>query len=205
VAVNQDKDKVLTRSVIVFLWIIIAFLSAPSEAIARRPGRIENVKVELLRDEVIVSAHLAQGLRPEIVREIHNGIQKEFHYYILVKRKETNWIFDEEVLSQSILYTVKYDTLKKNYKVIFTNGDTVVEKVFGDFDAMKEMVLQINRVKLSLTRIVRSSDRYYVSVKAQMKAAELPLYLDYFLFFIPFLEIDTPWSDSETISFQIGK
>jgi hypothetical protein len=35
-----------------------------------------------------------------------------------------------------------------------------------------------------------------VSVKAEMKAPQLPLYLDYFLFFIPFLEIDTEWRNT---------
>ncbi len=202
---NLEQGKVLTRSVNIFLLVILTFLSATSEVIADGFGRIENVKVELVREEIIVSADLAQGFRPKIVNEIHNGIQKEFHYYILVKRKETNWIFDEEVLSRNILYTVKYDTLKKNYRVIFTDGNKVIENIFDDFDSVKKRVLHVNRVKLSLAKVISSSDRYYVSVKAQMKAAKLPFYLDYFLFFIPFLEIDTPWSNSATISFQILK
>ncbi|MFQ5578996.1 MAG: DUF4390 domain-containing protein [Nitrospiria bacterium] len=202
---NREQDKIQRRSSLVFLWIVLAFLSAPPRAIADGPERIENVKVETLREKILISARLNEGFRPKIVREINNGIQKEFFYYILVKRKETNWIFDEEILSKSLLYTVKFDTLKKKYKVVFSDGEKVIEKTFDDFEAMKEMVMQVNRVELPLTDIKKSPDRYYVSVKVQMKAAKLPLYLDYFLFFIPFLEIDTPWSDSEIISFQGGK
>jgi hypothetical protein len=45
---------------------------------------------------------------------------------------------------------------------------------------------------------LKRGKNYLVSVKAEMKAPQLPLYLDYFLFFIPFLEIDTEWRDSAT-------
>ncbi len=190
------------KSYIIFLVMILAFLMTASEAMADGAERIENVKVEVVHEEIIVSAKLSHGFRPKIVREIQNGIQKEFHYYILIKRREKNWIFDEEVLSRNILYTVKYDTLKKKYRVILRDGEKIVENIFDDFDAMKQVVSHLDRVKLGRANVMKSADRYFVSVKAQMKAAKLPFYLDYFLFFIPFLEIDTPWADSTIISFQ---
>lgn len=202
---KRDQNKALAKSSVIFLVMILLFLGDGSVATADGAERIENVKVEVVREGIVVSASLSQGFSSEIIHEIQNGIQKEFHYYILVKRKEPNWIFDEEVLSRSILYTVKYDTLKKIYRVIFTDGDKVVETIFDDFDAMKQMVSHVNRVKLAPANAMKSADHYYVSVKAQMRAAELPFYLDYFLFFIPFLEIDTPWADSATISFQSGE
>jgi hypothetical protein len=49
---------------------------------------------------------------------------------------------------------------------------------------------------VAATDQLRRRTTYLISVKAEMKAPRLPLYLDYFLFFIPFLELDTPWADS---------
>jgi hypothetical protein len=64
------------------------------------------------------------------------------------------------------------------------------------------LISKLNNVKIAPLSLLKPRRTYYVSVKAQMKASKLPLYLDYFLFFIPFLELDTPWADSNT--FEIG-
>jgi hypothetical protein len=58
------------------------------------------------------------------------------------------------------------------------------------------MVSQVDRIPVATTDHLRRRTTYLISVKAEMKAPRLPLYLDYFLFFIPFLELDTPWADS---------
>ncbi|HLG23282.1 MAG TPA: DUF4390 domain-containing protein [Candidatus Manganitrophaceae bacterium] len=169
--------------------------AAPSPALAAGKERIQNVTAEIVEEEITVSAELVQGFYPEIVTDIQNGIPKDFYYYLLLKRKQKNW-FDEEIVSKTIRYTVKYDTLKKQYAVIRVEGEKVAESLLEDFESMRRLISKIDHVKIAPVRLLKSRQRYYVSVKAQMKAAKLPLYLDYFLFFIPFLELDTPWSDS---------
>jgi len=171
----------------------------PAAAAGRE--RIKNVSVEIIEEEIAVSAELVSGFNSDIVRDIQNGIPKDFYYYLLLKRKQKNW-FDEELLSKTIRYTVKYDTLKKQYRVTQIEGEKTTESVFDDFEGMKQKVSRVERVKIAPLQALKSRYRYYVSVKSQMKAAKLPFYGDYLLFFIPFLELDTPWSDSDVISFQ---
>jgi hypothetical protein len=165
--------------------------------------QIRNVKVEMFNDEIVVSAELIEGFKKEIVADILNGIPKDFYYYLLLKRKQKNW-FDEEILSKTIRYTVKYDTLKKQYRVLRKEVENEVESTLGDFEAVKRLISKVDHVKLAPVGILKSRHRYYVSVKSQMKASQLPFYLDYFLFFIPFLELDTPWADSGVISAKKG-
>jgi hypothetical protein len=173
----------------------------PAEAAGRE--RIRNVNAEIVDEQIVVSAELVSGFTGDIIRDIQNGIPKDFYYYLLLKRKQKNW-FDEELLSKTVRYTVKYDTLKKQYRVTQVEGEKTTESVFEDFEGMKQKVSRVEQVKVAPTPVLRSRYRYYVSVKSQMKAAKLPFYGDYFLFFIPFLELDTPWSDSDAISFQKG-
>lgn len=173
----------------------------PLPAAAAGRERIKNVGVEIIDEEIVVSAELVSGFNNDIVRDIQNGIPKDFYYYLLLKRKQKNW-FDEELLAKTIRYTVKYDTLKKQYRVTQIEEGKETESLFDDFEGMKQKVSRVERVKIAPIQILKSRYRYYVSVKSQMKAAKLPFYGDYFLFFIPFLELDTPWSDSDAISFQ---
>ncbi|MDC4224682.1 MAG: DUF4390 domain-containing protein [Candidatus Manganitrophus sp.] len=182
----------------VHLFFLI-LLVVPEGLFAAGSERIRNVVTEVKNQEIVVTAELVDGFNREIIRDIHDGIPKDFYYYLLLKRKQKSW-FDEEILAKTIRYTVKYDTLKKKYAVVQREGERTVENTVDDLDTMKRIVSKIDQVKLAPVSVLRSRNRYYVSVKSQMKAAKLPFYVDYFLFFIPFLEIDTPWADSDSLS-----
>ncbi len=171
---------------------------------AKGKGRIGNVHVAVIGKEIVVSADLTKGFNNDISRDIHNGIPKDFYYYILLKRKEKRW-FDEEIRSKTVRYTVKYDTLKKDYLILLNDDGKVIEKHTSDIEEMKKIVSQIDQIPFAPAKVLGNSRRYYISVKSQMKAAKLPFYLEYFLFFIPFLEIDTPWADSSYIIPDSGK
>ena len=199
----MSHERPLFFPVLVFLAALLVQHIPLSTVAAAGKERIKNVKAEVIDEQIVVSAELVSGFNGEIIKDIQNGIPKDFYYYLLLKRKEKNW-FDEEVLSKTVRITVKYDTLKKQYRVTHFEGEKAAESLFDDFEGMKQKVSRVDHVKIAPAQILKSRYRYYVSVKSQMKAAKLPLYVDYFLFFIPFLELDTPWSDSDTISFQRG-
>ncbi len=157
--------------------------------------RIANLVVQIKNSDILVSANLIRGFSQTTEEDISNGIPKELFYYLLLTRRQPLW-FDEETLSKTIKFTVKYDLLKKHYVVIKRVDDGVQQEITEDFVAMKRLISTINNVKIASTNALNDRDTYYVSVKAEMKAAKLPFYLDYFLFFIPFLEVDTPWAYS---------
>lgn len=195
------RTRSLFLSALFFLIAALVQQIGLSPAGAAGKERIKNVSAEIVDGQIAVSADLVSGFNTETIKDIQNGIPKDFYYYLLLKRKEKNW-FDEEVLSKTVRYTVKYDTLKRQYRVIYLEEGKSTESLFDDFEGMKRKVSRVDQVKIAPTQLLKSRYRYYVSVKSQMKAAKLPLYVDYFLFFIPFLELDTPWTDSDSISFQ---
>ncbi|MFY9270633.1 MAG: DUF4390 domain-containing protein [Candidatus Manganitrophaceae bacterium] len=181
------------------LILIAFFLIAPQPSGATGPERMTHVLTEIVQQEIVVSAELTNGFNNQIISDIQDGIPKDFYYYLLLKRKQKNW-FDEEVLAKTIRYTVKYDLLKKKYTVVRKEGERTTESTVDNFEMMKRLVSKVDRVNLAPVHILKPRYRYYVSVKSQMKAVTRPFYLDYFLFFIPFLELDTPWADSEAIA-----
>lgn len=193
----------MKRKSLISLLLLLSLFVLPANLFAAGSERIKNVVTEIKNQEIVVTAELVDGFSREILNDIHDGIPKDFYYYLLLKRKQKNW-FDEEILAKTVRYTVKYDTLKKKYSIVQRDGERVVESTVDDVETMKRLVSKIDHVKLAPTRFLKSRNRYYVSVKSQMKAAKLPFYVDYFLFFIPFLELDTPWADSDTLSVSRG-
>jgi hypothetical protein len=177
---------------------IMAILLFPGVLCATDLPRMTDVKAEIVNGQILASAELLHGFQPHVLRDLHNGIPKDFYYYFVLNRKYKNWI-DEEVYEKTIRHTVLYDILKKQYRVTRHDGAGNRDEIYDDLESVQRAALRLSHITLLPVRRLRSDHRYYLGVKAQMKAAQLPLYLKYFLFFIPVLEMDTPWADSDVI------
>jgi len=142
-----------------------------------------------------VSADLIRWYSRNLQEDLNNGIPKDLFYYILLKKRMPGW-FDEEIFSKTIKHTIKYDVLKKQYSITTRSDGETVEKTVESFDEMSQLISRIDRVKIETSVSLKPRQTYYVSVKAEMRATKVPFYLEYILFFIPALELDTPWADS---------
>ncbi len=185
-----------------FLCLIFLFL-APLFAWAK-DARIENLSVEMIKEEggtppaIIVSFALEDGFNGSIMRDIQDGIQKDFYYYVVLNQKQKHWFY-EEIAEKTIRYTVKYDTLKKDYTVGRREGANRADRVFDSQEEMRAFISREQKIRLAATSFLKQDHRYNVWVKAQMKASHIPRDLGRFLFFIPFLDIDTPWAKSGSL------
>lgn len=191
---NNDLTQHLWTRLIGASMLCIAILSAPVPVQASEE-RIANLTIQFKNSDILVSANLIRGFSQTTEEDIRNGIPKDLYYYILLTKDQPLW-FDDELISKTIKYTVKYDLLKKQFMVTRRENGATQQEITEDFVAMKRLISTINNVKIASIQALNYRDTYYVSVKAEMKAAKLPFYLDYFLFFIPFLEVDTPWAHS---------
>ncbi len=158
-------------------------------------ARIDNVHVARKNGRLVVSALLRNGFGEKTLQELHNGLPKDFYYDLVLKRKQKNFL-DEEILAKTLRTTVRYDTLKLQYAVTKEDGTDRQTTTWDDLESMQRDVAKIDRVALAPVDILLPDRRYYVDVQAQMRTARLPFYQEYFLFFIPFLEIDTRWAHS---------
>jgi Domain of unknown function (DUF4390) len=162
---------------------------AAEEAIARLTATVINA------GEVAVSAQLIRWYNPALQEDLSNGIPKDLYYYILLKKRQPAW-FDEEIVSKTIKQTIKYDVLKKQYSITTREDGQTTQKTVESFEEMSDLISRIDRVKIITKKRMKARQTYYISVKAEMRATNVPFYLEYILFFIPALELDTPWADS---------
>jgi len=179
--------------ILCLLFLVIVPILAWAES-----AQINKIAVEMNQGGVVVSFELENGFNRSIERDIQNGIEKDFYYYIVLNQKQKNWFY-EEIAEKTIHYSVKYDTLKKGYTVRRREGLDRVERLFDTAEEMRAFISRGQKSRLAPISILQPDHRYHVWVKAQMKASHVPRDLERFLFFIPFLEIDTPWAKSGSL------
>lgn len=163
-----------------------------------KDAQIKKIAVEITEEEIVVSFELENGFKRSITRDIQDGIEQDFYFYVVLNQKHRHWFY-EEVAEKTIRYSVKYDTLKTGYTVRRFEGQDKVERVFDSQDAMRAFISQGQTIHLGPISLLKPDHRYQVWVKAQMKASHIPRDLERFLFFIPFLELDTPWAKSDSL------
>lgn len=175
---------------------LIAFLMITPGPGYSGEEKISNLSFELLNNNnILVSANLIRWTKDNILEDLKNGVPKDLFYYILLKKRVRAWI-DEEVTGKTIQHTIKYDVLKQQYLVTTQIEGKTVDKTFNSFDEMADLISKIERVKIHTEKQLRQRHTYYISVKGVMRASKTPFYLKYIFFFIPDLELDTPWADS---------
>jgi hypothetical protein len=145
--------------------------------------------------EVVVSAELIRWYNDTIKEDLNNGIPKDLYYYLLLKKRQPGW-FDEEIVSKTIKHTIKYDVLKKQFSITTRMDGQTSQKTVESFEETADLISRIDHVKITTAKRMKTRHTYYISVKAEMRATNVPFYLEYILFFIPALELDTPWADS---------
>ena len=175
-----------------------AAFSAPASAAGER---ITGLAATVTDNKIVVSGELTQWFSRAIEDNIGHGIAKDLFFYILLKRREAYW-YDEELLAMTLQRTIQYDLLTKRYVVTIRPDKTAQarQETFDDLGAARALLSKVDRATLTSRDRLRSGEVYYVSMKAEMRAGRVPRYLEYFLFFIPFLDVSTPWTDSSPFS-----
>ncbi len=184
------KNKILPLAL--FFWVAVSMTVWAGDA------QIEKVGVQMSEGEIVVSFELENGFNGSIERDIQDGIEKDFYFYVVLNQKHQNWFY-EEIVEKTIRYSVKYDTLKKDYTVRRREGFDKMERVFDSAEEMRAFISRGQKIPLAPISLLEKDQRYHVWVKAQMKASHIPRDLERLLFFIPFLELDTPWAKSGSL------
>ncbi|HAP66392.1 MAG TPA: hypothetical protein DCQ99_00935 [Nitrospinae bacterium] len=107
--------KILREILFGCLIFVCCLLFSASYSYASNPF-IADISVAKSSPELFVSAKLKGGFTPEIEEIIHSGAPATFTYYIKLMRYRSGWT-DSTEYSKTIKRTVKYDVLKKEYKL----------------------------------------------------------------------------------------
>ena len=171
-----------------------AMLVTPAWGQQQRPMLHELVLTQT-DHEVLLYLHLQGGFQQEILEAIESGIPITLTYHIRLYRKRGLW-FNEEVLSKVIKHIVKYDTLKRQYRVSEINGLFSSVKITKHELTMVRWMSAIEGQPLIPFHLLQPGEEYYVQAMADLKAVKSPFPLSHMPFLASLWDTGTPWTSS---------
>ncbi len=176
----------------------LAMLASPTWGQPPRPALHELV-VTHTDQEVLLSVHLQGGFPPDFLEAIESGIPITVTYYMKLYRRRGLW-FDAEVLSKSVKHIVKYDTLKKQYRVSEINGLFSSIRVTKHEPTMVRWMSEIQGQPLIPFHLLQPGEEYYVKAMADLKAVKSPFPLSHIPFLASLWDTGTAWTESSPFS-----
>ena len=182
---------------ILFIGICILFLSFPVLTLADE-ATINNIIITNDDISLIVYAELQGAFTLDIMEVVDSGVPVNFTFHFALMRKRGIW-FDEELDSKTIIHSVKYDLLKKQYNIELIDNENKESLDTLYIQDMKTIMSELNDIKIGHMQNLLPSEEYYIQIKAEMMTIEWPFPLNYLLSFISFWDFETSWISSETI------
>jgi hypothetical protein len=144
-------------------------------------AEIAGPEIKVQNNDMYVTAKLT--LDEKYLKELSNGITKEFRFHIDLFRIWNMWP-DEFILSRSSIRTLKSDPVKMEHMVTVRDDSTLIRKRFKTFESMLQWALSVEDLKIASTRDLEPGV-YFVRVTVESKIRKLPPVIGYFMIFVP--------------------
>jgi len=130
---------------------------------------------------VLVSASLPP-LPEKIQKEIQNGLPKEIEYQVDVMRSWDRWL-DEYMAGLTLVRTIKYDVLKKEYRLSSLEGRYLYEKTVTDLNEAVRWLTVLSEVPVAEAASLPPG-RYYVRVDMASRRMQVTGLFSVLMFFM---------------------
>ena len=159
-------------------------------ASAQEPS-LTNITVSNTRDDLLLYLNLEGAFSVKLKKAILSGVPATFSFLAKLNRVRNMWT-NPVIADISVIHTIKYDNLKKEFivKRSWRNNEPEVTKSFSE--AQKWMT-EVNSLKIIPLGQLEKGQQYQLRTKAEVSKQTLPFYLHYVLFFISLWDIETDW------------
>ncbi len=183
----------LKNSTIIFFFMVIIFVSAPfpSRAGQSMTPTIDAITITNTRDDIIAYFQVKGAFSQKIIEAVQNGIPTSFSFFVSVHKSRDSWR-DKKISDIKITNTIKYNSLKEEYTLL-RPWKKLPPFVTTSFETAKNMMCQINSLKVIPLKNLKRGKRYQIRIKAEMNRITLPLYLHHVFFFLSFWNFETDW------------
>lgn len=178
------------REPFTLLLIFCLLLSFPSPLQAAE-ATLSNIIVTNTQEDLLVFFDIEGCFTREMEEAILNGIPTTFTIVIKLYRTRTAWL-DASIASTTLEHTIKYDSLKNEFRVT-RSEENKTELVVKDFETAKKAMAEIRNIRVVPLNELQDRGKYQLRVKAELEKVRLPLYLHYVLFFVSLWDFETDW------------
>ncbi len=181
----------ISRVTILILGLILFAFLIPSHSYAKTKASIQDMEVR--KDDGIVSIGfvIENCFNSKMEEAVLSGVPTTFHIRIIVENRR--WLFlKSNVLDVTLERTIKYERLKREFRVILPETPQVVHTTTSFFEA-KEWMSRVKDLALFPLWRLEEDEEYTLRVKAELSKVNLPLFFRYILFFVSLWDFETDW------------
>jgi len=179
------------HSDIFLLFLLFSLLCSSPSPVQAAEATLSDIIVTNTQEDLLVFFDIQGCFTREMEEAILNGIPTTFTIIIRLYKTRTLW-FDGSISSLKLEHTIKYDSLKNEFRVTRSEDDNN-ELVFKDFETAKKSMAEISNIKVVALGQLQRKSQYQLRVKAELEKVRLPLYLHYVLFFVTLWDFETDW------------
>ncbi len=106
---------------------------------------------------------------------------------------------DETIVKRVIQRELVYKSLEKRYKfstILGSKNKTIALKRIRN---VRNKMIQLQNILVISTKYLKPKEEYYIRIKGEMSAKNYWFPFNYILFFVDFLNFETPWVESTSI------
>ena len=173
------------------LLLLFCFLLSFPSPLQAAEATLSEIIVTNTQKDLLVFFDIKGCFTREMEEAILNGIPTTFTIVIKLYRTRTAWL-DASIASITLEHTIKYDSLKNEFRVTRSEEDNT-ELVVKDFEAAKKAMAEIRNIRVVPLKELQDRGKYQLRVKAELEKVRLPLYLHYVLFFVSLWDFETDW------------
>lgn len=154
-------------------------------------ARLSNINLSNTRDDLLIYLSLDGAFREKLKKAIHSGVPATFSFYLNLYQVRSMWM-DKNLIDLKLTSTIKYDNLKKEYKVTRSwkkHNPTVTKS----FEEAQKIMTEIKSHKIYPLSGLEKGKRYQLHTKAEVSKITLPFYLHYVLLFVALWDFETDW------------
>jgi hypothetical protein len=178
----------------VFLLVILVLFASPLAAREQQPD-IKDIIITTSETHLILFATVAHGFTKEMIEGIQNGLPITFNFHIELDKVRSGW-FDATLVEITLTHTLKYDAVRQEYSVQFSEKKGKISKT-RSFEQAKQLMAEINGYPLIATRELEPDAPYALRIKATLAETTLPLGMHYILPFTSLWDFETDWRTVE--------
>ena len=173
------------------LVLLFCFLLSFPYPLQAAEATLSDIIVTNTQEDLLVFFDIKGCFTREMEEAILNGIPTTFTIVIKLYRTRAAWL-DASIASITLEHTIKYDSLKNEFRVTRSEEDNT-ELVVSDFEAAQKAMAEIRNIRVVPLKELQERGKYQLRVKAELEKVRLPLYLHYVLFFVSLWDFETDW------------
>ena len=169
----------------------LILLLCPSTSGLAQDAKLVNIIVTNTRDHLLLYLKVEGAFTEKIKRATMSGVPVSFSFLVELYGNRRLWP-DKKLVSQKATHTIHYNNLKKAFRITrsWEGGEPIVTQ---SFEKAKELMTEIDGLKVIPLIELEKSRRYQLRAKAELSERTLPFYLHYVLFFVSLWDFETDW------------